>query len=446
MSWLTLVKDPQQNRRLWALALPMILSNITIPLLGLVDTAVMGHMSDAYYLGGVALGSSIITLIAWLLGFLRMATTGLTAQAFGAGDLRAQQQLLVQGCLLALLLGLGIILLQTPVLNLAMGLSQASQEVEGYCRDYFAIRVWSMPLALLNLVMLGWLLGRQQPRAAMWQLILANGANIVLDLVFVLGLGWDVKGVALASVLADVTAFMVAFLMVRRQLAHQSGGDFASLSQHVSLAGFSRLLRLNTNIFIRSLCLQATFTFMTFHGAALGDNVVAANAVLMNLLLLVAYGLDGIAYYAEAEVGRAWGMRNAHLLRNAVGLALTWSALLTLGCTFLLWLAGEGFIALLTDIREVRDTAGEYLAWLIALPLLSFVCYLFDGVYLGAAKGRVMRNSMLFSTLVVFFPVWYLSQSMGNHALWAAMSAFMLSRSLTLAGHYHYSRAFASQR
>ena len=183
---LALLFNGTKNRQLFALALPMILSNITVPLLGLVDTAVIGHLSDAYYLGGVALGSTIITLIIWLLGFLRMATTGLVAQAYGANDTASQLKLLVQGAMLATGLGIAVILLQLPILNLALGLSEASMEVERYCREYFQVRVWSTPFALLNLVMLGWLLGRQQPKAAMWQLILANLANIILDVLFVM--------------------------------------------------------------------------------------------------------------------------------------------------------------------------------------------------------------------------------------------------------------------
>ncbi|MGM8892187.1 MATE family efflux transporter, partial [Psychrobacter sp. 1Y1] len=188
----------QKNRQLFALALPMILSNITVPLLGLVDTAVVGHLSNAYYLGGVAVGSTIITLILWLLGFLRMATTGLVAQAYGANDTQQQFKLLVQAASLALLFGIAAIALQWPILNLAMAMSDASVEVERYCREYFQVRIWSTPFALMNLVMLGWLLGRQQPKAAMWQLIIANLANIVLDILFVLVFGWGVKGAAFA--------------------------------------------------------------------------------------------------------------------------------------------------------------------------------------------------------------------------------------------------------
>ena len=444
---LALLFNGTKNRQLFALALPMILSNITVPLLGLVDTAVIGHLSDAYYLGGVALGSTIITLIIWLLGFLRMATTGLVAQAYGANDTASQLKLLVQGAMLATGLGIAVILLQLPILNLALGLSEASMEVERYCREYFQVRVWSTPFALLNLVMLGWLLGRQQPKAAMWQLILANLANIILDVLFVMGFGWGVKGAALASVCADITAFSVALYMVLQQLKLSSQFKFDQLRVHLTFAGYGKLLKLNSDIFIRSLCLQAAFAFMTFHGAGLGDNTVAANAVLLNLLLLISYALDGIAYYAEAEVGKAYGQKRAQQLHEAVVLAWCWSAITALGFTLIFSLWGSHIIELLTSIDKVRTTAQTYLIWLVLLPLWSFSSYLFDGVYIGAAQGKVMRNSMIIATFGAFFPTWYLLQSLlpseqANHALWAAMTAFMLMRSLTLAAYYRFSKTF----
>ena len=376
-----------------------------------------------------------------------MATTGLVAQAYGANDTASQLKLLVQGAMLATGLGIAVILLQLPILNLALGLSEASMEVERYCREYFQVRVWSTPFALLNLVMLGWLLGRQQPKAAMWQLILANLANIILDVLFVMGFGWGVKGAALASVCADITAFSVALYMVLQQLKLSSQFKFDQLRVHLTFAGYGKLLKLNSDIFIRSLCLQAAFAFMTFHGAGLGDNTVAANAVLLNLLLLISYALDGIAYYAEAEVGKAYGQKRAQQLHEAVVLAWCWSAITAVGFTLIFSLWGSHIIELLTSIDKVRTTAQTYLIWLVLLPLWSFSSYLFDGVYIGAAQGKVMRNSMIIATFGAFFPTWYLLQSLlpseqANHALWAAMTAFMLMRSLTLAAHYRFSKTF----
>ncbi len=435
---LQLLFDKQKNKQLFALALPMILSNITVPLLGLVDTAVIGHLSDAYYLGGVAIGSTIITLIFWLLGFLRMSTTGLVAQAFGANDIQKQYRLLLQSASLAIVLGIVAILLQSPIMILVQQLSDASSEVQHYGLLYFQIRIWSAPFALLNLALLGWLLGRQQPKAAMWQLIAANVTNIALDILFVMGFQWGVQGAALASVIAEIVGFMVALSMVYRVITKQGGFNFAALCQSLNLNQYRQLLGLNRDIFIRSLCLQFTFTFMTFKGAALGDDVVAANAVLLNLMLLISYALDGVAYYAEAEVGRAFGENNRQRMIQSVSLASGWSAIFALLFTLIFALLGGHIIAILTGLESVRQLAEQYLLWVIVMPLLAFGCYLFDGVYIGAAKGKVMRNSMMVSTFLVFIPTWALLQTTGNHGLWAALSLFMLTRSLTLAWHYHY--------
>ncbi|WP_434930731.1 MATE family efflux transporter DinF [Shewanella sp. HL-SH5] len=438
MSVFRLLLNGDKNRQLMALAIPMILSNITVPLLGLVDTAVIGHLGEAYYLGGVALGSTIITLIIWLLGFLRMSTTGLVAQAFGANDHHTQQQLLIQGISLALLLAFFALLFQQPILSLALHLTEASEQVQFYCRQYVEIRIWSLPFALTNLVLLGWLLGRQQPKAAMWQLIIANIVNIILDVVFVIGFQWNVQGAALASVIADMCAFSVAVIMVKQQLQKQPSFTWPQLTQHLSFTGLSRLLTLNRDIFIRSLCLQAAFSFMAFYGAGLGDDTLAANAVLLNLLMLISYALDGVAYYAEAEVGRAVGQNNPSLLFESVSLAFAWSAIIAVIFSVFFWLFGQYIINALTNIPSVQQTASTYLMWLIAMPILAFGCYLFDGVYIGTAQGHIMRNSMIIATFGVYFPLWWSLQSFGNHALWGALCAFMLFRSISLGWHYHY--------
>ncbi|MCL2917239.1 MATE family efflux transporter [Shewanella litorisediminis] len=411
----------------------MMLSNITVPLLGLVDTAIMGHLSEAYYLGAVALGSTLFTLIVWLLGFLRMATTGLTAQAWGSGHGEAQKRILLQGLTLALGAGVLVLLVQDVMLDILLGWSDASAAVLLHCRDYFAIRIWSLPLALANLVMLGWLLGRQQPRVAMWQLILANLVNIVLDFLFVFGFGWGVKGAALASVMAELCAFSIAVFFTAKAWRAL---DCPSPMLRDILANLAQLLRLNRDIFVRSLCLQATFAFMTFKGAGLGDNTVAANAVLLNFLMLTSYALDGLAYYAEAETGAAVGRSDPVALDKAVALAFGWSAIFAclFSGGFALW--GEWLTTVMTDIAPVQQLANSFLPWLIAMPLLAFGSYLFDGVYIGATQGRVMRNSMLLATLGVFFPLWWGFADWGNHALWLAMSGFMLCRSLSLGWHF----------
>ncbi|WP_298440648.1 MATE family efflux transporter [uncultured Ferrimonas sp.] len=420
------------HQRTLALALPMIFSNITTPLLGLVDTAVIGHLSEAYYLGGVAVGAMIITLLWWVLGFLRMATTGLVAQGFGQQHWPNQIAVLWQGLCCAAALALALLLLQQPLLQGGIALIGGSAEVQHYALEYAQIRIWGAPAALMNLVLLGFLLGRQQAKAAMLLLILTNSLNIGLDLLLVVGFEWGVAGAAMATVIADYSALAAGLWLSWRQIPAAQ-----RLRQRLHLRGIGKLLALNRDIFLRSLCLQLCIAFVTAQGARMGDAIVAANSVLMNLTLLIAYALDGIAYSAEAQVGQAVGKADQRRVRDAIWLCWSWSALTALLFSVGFLLAGESLIALLTDIESVRLGAQHYLGWLVAYPLVAFTCFLFDGVYIGAAKGRAMRNSMLISALG-FFALWWLSQSYGNHGLWLAFCGFALLRSLTLAAHYLY--------
>ncbi|GAA3544098.1 MATE family efflux transporter DinF [Zobellella aerophila] len=421
------------HRRTFALALPMVLSNITVPLLGLVDTLVIGHLEQAYYLGGVAVGGTIISLIFWLLGFLRMSTTGLAAQAYGANDDERRVQVLVRALLLALGLASLVLLLQQPLIELAFWLAGGSDPVQFYGRQYVAIRIWSAPAALANLVLLGWLLGSQNARAPMWLLILGNSANILLDIWFVMGLGWQVRGAAAATVLADYLSLALGLWLVWRTLRHKKiilAADF--WPRTLNRTAFLRVLGLNRDIFLRALCLQLCFAFVTFQGARLGDDVVAANAVLMNFLMFISFGLDGFAYAVEAMVGRAIGRRRRDELRLACALNLFWGALVAVLFTLVFALGGERLIGMITSIEPVRAQAALYLPWLMLMPLAACWCFILDGIFIGATRGRDMRDMMLLSTLGVFFPVWWLSQSLGNHGLWLALLCFMLARGLSL--------------
>lgn len=435
MSIAAILKQPEAHKRTFALAWPMILSNITIPLLGLVDTAVIGHLDHAYYLGGVALGSMIITLILWILGFLRMSTTALVAQGHGANDFSAQTRVLSQGVMLALLLAFTALVLQWPVMEWGIPLAGGSSEVQYYGAQYFGIRIWGAPAALTNLVLLGFLLGRGMPKVAMWQLILGNGLNISLDLLFVVGFGWGVAGAAWASVLAEYGTLMLALYLVAKVLKQHDALAWSKLVPQWQ--GVGRLLRLNRDIFIRTLCLQACLSFITIMGARMGDLVVAANAVLLNFMLLISYALDGFAYSAEVEVARAWGAKKAEQLNQAVLLCWVWSAMTALIFALLFWGLGDWFISLMTGIEEVQQVASTHLIWVVMLPVLAFSCFLFDGVYIGAAQGSIMRNSMLVSA-IGFFVLFWLCRDWGNHALWLALDGFMLLRGLTLAWHYRY--------
>ncbi|MCL9776477.1 MATE family efflux transporter DinF [Vibrio methylphosphonaticus] len=419
------------HRRVLLLAIPMVLSNITVPLLGLVDAAVIGHLEHAWYLGGVALGSTMISVTFWLLGFLRMSTTGLTAQAFGAKDKRQLALVFLQGSLMALGFAVLFLVFHSWLSDVVFSLSSASDQVKYYGAQYFAIRAWSAPAALMNFVLLGWLLGTQNAKAPMWMVLITNVINIVLDVVFVMGFKWQVEGAAFASVIADYSGCLFGLLCVAKTWKARHLPRLSALYSEAT-QDLARFVRLNRDIFLRSLCLQATFSFMTFQGAAFGDDIVAANAVLMSFLMIISYGMDGFAYAMEAMVGKAMGSKSkAELVESLVG-TFFWSFIICVALTVLFAVAGTSLVALITTIETVQQQAQHYLPWLIAMPLISMWCFLFDGIFIGATKGKEMRNSMFIATCC-FFLIFTLSAEWGNHALWFAMISFMLMRGVGLA-------------
>lgn len=423
----------------------MILSNITVPLLGLVDTAVIGHLPYAYFLGGSTIGAMIITSITWLCGFLRMSTTGLSAQAYGLNDINKNLLVLFRGVVVAFLIGFTFILLQAPFINTALNLAGGSEQVQFYALQYSEIRIWGLPASLANLVILGWLIGNHQTKSVMWLLIATNVINVILDLLFVFGFNWQVQGVALATLIAEYSGMLFGIIIIflryeiqiKRLLSH-SKGLFSSLIERSSLLSY---FKLNRDILIRTLCIEICFIFITFQGAKLGDNVVAANAILMNFLLLISFGLDGIANATEAIVGKAQGENNHGKLKSTVNIALLWTGIFAIAYSLLFAYGGEFLLTLISDIPSVLIFAKEYLLWMVILPLIACWCFLFDGVYIGLMQAKAMRNSMIFATFACFFPCWWLlqyllPQNQGNHALWAAFSFFMLARGVTLAWHY----------
>ena len=406
----------------------MIISGISVPLLGLVDTAVMGRLDDSRYLAAVAAGAQLFSVLFMTLNFLRMGTTGITAQALGGNDAAAFRHALARPALIALALAALIILLQLPLREAGMALLGPEAAVAELSRAYFAIRIWSAPAVLLNFVIIGWLLGMQDARGPLAILLTVNLVNIVLDLVFVLGLGLHVRGVATATVSAEVCGLGLGIWLVRRQLRGWPA-DWQR-SELLELPAYRRLFAINGALFIRTLALILTFAFITAQGARMGTLVLAVNALLMNFQLLISFALDGLAHAAEALVGRAVGARDRAAFARVVRRTRNWSLLFAL--LFSLAYAGLGplLIDTLTVIPEVRDTARVYLPWLIALPLISAVSFFYDGVYVGATRTREMRNVMVGSVLLVFLPAWYLGQGLGNHGLWLAFTLFMTARGL----------------
>jgi MATE family multidrug resistance protein len=416
------------NRAVWRIAAPMILSAVTTPLLGMVDTAVVGHLDEPWYLGAVAAGATIFTVLFMGLNFLRMGTTGLTAQAFGAGDGAEVRHVLVRALIGAVALAAALILLRGPIVDAALLLLAPGVEVEALARQYFGIRVFSAPATLANFVIIGWLLGMQNARGPLAVMLLTNVTNIVLDVLFVVGLDMHVRGVALATLLAEGAGLAVGAMFVRAELGRCPGRLLPGALREA--APYRRLFTINANLLLRTLSLMLVFAFITAQGARMGDVVLAANALLLNMQYLLSYALDGIAHAAEALVGRAVGARDARGLAEAVRRTLAWSvglaALFSAGYA----LAGPALIDLLTGLSEVRATARAHLAWLVLSPLVSVWPFLYDGVYVGATRPREMRIVMMASAFLVFLPAWLVARPLGNHALWLAFTLFMAARGI----------------
>ncbi len=424
------------DREVWRIAAPMILSNVSVPLLGMVDTGVTGHLESPIYLGAVAIGSTIFGFLYTGMNFLRMGTTGIAAQRFGANDNDGLRLSLGQAIIVALVIACALLALQLPVGHLAMQLIAPETDVETHALEYFLIRVWSAPGTLVNYVLIGWFLGLQNARVPLLIFLTINFTNIVLDLLFVLGLGMKVDGVALASVIAEYTGLLVGLYFTARALRRRSGHwPFARL---LNVRAYAAFFAVNGHLLIRTTALMFAFAFVTAQGARLGGLILAANAVLMNLQTLTSFALDGFAHAAEALVGKAVGQKRREALERAVNASLKWSLIFAIGfCAFYV-VAGPLLIRVLTDLSDVRETAMRFLPWLIISPLVSVWSFLYDGVFVGATRAREMRDIMLFSTLIIFLPAWFLLQGLGNHGLWLAFTLFMASRGIGM--HIGYRR------
>ncbi|NVZ78505.1 MATE family efflux transporter [Pseudomonas gingeri] len=423
-------RDRPTHRKVWALAAPMILSNISVPLVALVDSTVIGHLPHAHQLGAVAVGASLYIFLAWAMGFLRMGSTGFAAQAAGRGDGTALRQILLQGLLLSLGLAALLGAIALPFSDLALKIMQPSTELHQLTLDFFHTRLFGLPAALASYALVGWFLGTQNARAPLAILLTTNLMNIALNLWFVLGLDWGVVGAARASVIAEWSGALLGLALTGNALRTYPGKvAWAALALWQN---WRPLLTVNRDIFIRSMALQSVFFLITVQGARLGDATVAANALLLNGLLLTAHALDGLAHAVDALCGHAIGARERQTLRRSLVVAAGWSLLASLAFALLFLLGGHLFIALQTDIPSVRETAFGYLPYLAVLPLIAVWSYLLDGLFIGATRAREMRDAMLLSVLLSLPVAWVLS-GYGNHGLWISFLLFMLLRSLTLA-------------
>lgn len=432
------VETPPERRgayqESWRLAWPLILSNMTVPLLGMVDTAVVGHLPEPHHLGSVALGASAFSALFFTVVSLRMGTTGLIAQAYGAGDRFGLQAGLFRILGLAMVIAVLMVLLTLPIIKAADWIYAPTERVSEGLAVYLEIRLLASPAALANMVILGWLLGVQDAKSPLYLLLLGNGLNMVLDVYFVFGLGFEVAGVAWATVIAEYATLALGIWLVKRHFGSPEPG--LSIQALIDWSALRRLAAVNGDILIRSLTLQIAFVSLVALGSRQGEVILAANTVLANMLHLSAFALDGFAFAASTLIGRHVGAGDRQAMREAVNAALVWSFGFALIITAIFGLGGATLVGLITDIESVRATASTFLPYIVAAPLTAAAAFAFDGIYVGATRTKEMRNGMVAAVLVFGLSAWLLIPLFGNHGLWLTYHLFMIMRSAWLSAVY----------
>jgi len=418
------------NRTVWRLAGPIMLSNISVPLLGIVDTAVVGQLEGAHYIGAVAVGAQIFAIVYWGFGFLRMGTSGFTAQSLGMGDFDQVRAYLLRAFVIAGIASFALVLLQRPIMWGTLFIISPSDQVGELADAYFSIRIWGAPAVLGGYALLGWFVGIQNTRALLAVELGKNLINMLLDVLFVFGFGWGVEGVALATVISEVAAFIFGCFLALR-LAKGLGGQW-----HIDLirqwGRLKRMLALNRDILLRTLVMEVAFVSFTAIGARMGDDILAANAVLFLFQSLMAYGLDGFANAVETLAGHAYGARDKVKFTGAVKATTIWALGFSIPIMLLYWLFGDIGIDILTKTQSVRDVAYQYLPWIIALPILSVWSFQLDGIFFGMTRAGDMRNAMIVSLMIYGGALYLLIEPLQNHGLWLAFCIFMIARGATL--------------
>ncbi|MBL9049877.1 MAG: MATE family efflux transporter [Tabrizicola sp.] len=415
--------------RVLRIAGPIVLSNATVPLLGAVDTAVIGQLGEAASLGAVGIGAVILATLYWAFGFLRMSTSGLAAQAQGAGDAAERSAVLIRALIVGGVAGLALVIAQVVLFAGAFALAPASPEVEGLARDYLAIRIWGAPATIALYALTGWLVGLERTRGVLVLQLWQNGLNIVLDLWFVLGLGWGVPGVAAATLIAEWTGLLLALWLARDAFGPGLRQALARLGDPASMR---RMFSASRDIMGRTILLQLSFTTFVFLGARFGDVTLAANQVLMQFLEITAYALDGFAFAAEALIGQAVGARSVADTRMAGRICMQWGFGGAIGLALVFALAGPGMIDLMTTAPDVQSEARSYLPWLVVAPLIGVAAWIYDGIFIGALLTGVMLRAMLASVVVYGLALVLLVPVAGNHGLWAALMVLNATRTVTL--------------
>ena len=416
------------NSQILAIAVPAIVSNITTPVLGLVDVAIMGHVGAAAYIGAIAVGSTMFNMLYWLFGFLRMGTAGLTSQACGAGNGHESSALLRRSLLLAFAIAAMLMVLSAPLGGAVLGFLDADEATAPLARRYFSIVIFGAPATLGLYALNGWMLGMQDSRTPMYVALLTNIVNIALSATFVFALGMKIEGVAAGTLIAQWTGLTAALVAVWRRYRPEA----VALSELMTLQALSKLFKINFDIFLRTVCLVAVTAWFTRSGATQGVDILAANALLMQLFMFFSYFSDGFAFAGEALAGKHFGSGSHQVLRRTIRALLVWGAWIAVGFTVVYFLCGELILEILTDDDGVLVTAREYLPWAVSVPLCGILAFIYDGVSVGLTFTRQMLVSVA-SGMIVFFAMLYgLLPLMANHALWLAFMGYLLVRGLTL--------------
>lgn len=425
------------NRKILNLAIPNIISNISIPLLGIVDMSLMGRMESDAYIGAIALGSLIFNFIYWGLGFLRMGTSGFTAQAWGRRDIPETIMVFSRAAFIALVMSALLLVFQGPVEFLSFLVLKGETRVEELAMDYFRIRVWAAPAALGQFALLGFFLGMQNARLPLVVLVSTNIINIICNYIFVMKLDMGSDGVALGTVIAQYSGLVIAVFFLRKYFSRLF--KYWSFRATIEWKRVRQFLSVNQDIFIRTMCLVIVFSIFTARSASSDvtgkgeETILAVNSLLMQFFMFFSFLIDGFAHASEALTGKFIGANNKRSLSLLIRLLFIWGASISAFFTILYLVGGNAILRILTTNPEVINNTVPYFFWVVLIPLVSFSAFLWDGIFIGATAGKEMRNAMLISTIVVFFPAYFLAgRFMGNHGLWLAFILFMIARSVTM--------------
>ena len=416
------------NREILQIALPSIVSNITVPLLGLIDAAIVGHLGAASYIGAIAVGGMLFNIIYWIFGFLRMGTSGMTSQAYGQKDEAETMRILARSMGVGMLIALALIILQYPIERIAFTLMKATPEVERLASLYFRICIWGAPAVLGLYSISGWCIGMQNSRFPMYVAITQNIVNILASLMLVYGFGMKIEGIAIGTLVAQYAGLLMAVWLWTSHFKRLL--PYVQLQTLLAKGAIRRFFQVNRDIFFRTLCLVAVTMYFTSAGAAQGEVILAVNTLLMHFFTFFSYIMDGFAYAGEALVGKHLGANDRPALRQMVHQLFVWGIVLSLVFTLVYGIGGKVFLGLITNEQSVITASSAYFYWILAIPLAGFAAFLYDGIFIGATATRWMLYAMSIATIAFFLIYYGFREAMGNHALWLAFITYLALRGI----------------